>query len=242
MILLVGLGNPGAKYAQNRHNAGFQVIRAIVEAHRLGPERSKFSGALADGRVGGTRVLTLRPETFYNESGNTIAAAARFHKIEPDQIIVFHDEIDLAPGKVRIKQGGGLAGNNGLKSTAAHLGPDFWRVRIGVGHPGRKDAVTPFVLGDFSKAEREEWFDPLCQRIADHLPSLLPPTEESANKFMSAVCNPQTREPEKKRAPATGAKPTEKNRDGQGSAPTSAPAPATPFAEALKDLKSRPDE
>lgn len=242
MILLVGLGNPGAKYAQNRHNAGFQVIRAIVDRHNLGPERSKFSGALADGRIGGGRVLTLRPETFYNESGNAIAAAARFHKIEPDQIIVFHDEIDLAPGKVRIKQGGGLAGNNGLKSTAAHLGPDFWRVRIGVGHPGRKDAVTPFVLGDFSKAERQEWFDPLCERIADHLPLLLPPSEDTANKFMSAVCNPQSSEPKKSDPPAKGDTPRrQKHASEVPAAPSDAP-PSTPFAEALKPLKSRPDE
>lgn len=234
MFLLVGLGNPGAKYARNRHNAGFQVVDAIQRAHNLSAARAKFNGELADGTIGGERVLTLLPQTYYNESGNSVAAAARFHKIDVDHIIVFHDEIDLAPGKIRVKKGGGLAGNNGLRSTAAHMGPDFWRVRIGVGHPGRKDAVMPHVLGDFSKAEREGWFDELCERMATALPHMLPPSDDSAARFMSAVANPsggKSDRPAKEKSPRPPAVTVSPPK----------PKPTGPFADLLKPFKPTDD-
>ncbi|MEM9989080.1 MAG: aminoacyl-tRNA hydrolase, partial [Pseudomonadota bacterium] len=167
MLLLVGLGNPGVKHAAQRHNAGFMAVDAIAEAHGFSAPKSKFKGEIREGRIGNVRALTLKPQTFYNESGNSVKAAAQFYKVPLENIIVFHDEIDLAPGKMKMKLGGGLAGNNGLKSTAAHMGPDFWRVRLGIGHPGRKEAVTPFVLGDFSKAEKEDWLETTLSRLGD---------------------------------------------------------------------------
>lgn len=239
MILIVGLGNPGAKYARNRHNAGFQAIATMIDAHHLSPERSKHNALVADGMIGGQKVITLRPQTYYNESGNAVSAAARFHKIDVDNIIVFHDEIDLAPGKIRVKKGGGLAGNNGLRSTSAHLGPDFWRVRIGVGHPGRKDAVMPHVLGDFSKAEREGWFEELCERMATSLPLLLPPNEDSSNKFMSAVSNPPSARPAAR--PNTPAPKPPKAAKPAPSPPAEAEKPSSPFADILKALKPKDD-
>ncbi|MEM9810164.1 MAG: aminoacyl-tRNA hydrolase [Pseudomonadota bacterium] len=190
MFLLVGLGNPGSKYAGNRHNAGFMAVDAIAEDHGFPPFRSKFQAQTAEGRIGSERAVILKPQTYYNESGRAVQEAARFYKINPGAIFVFHDEIDLAPGKVRVKKGGGLAGNNGLKSIAAHLSPDVWRVRIGVGHPGSKDAVTHHVLKDFAKDEREGWFGDLLRAIGPAMTRLLPPTEENASRFMSALVQP----------------------------------------------------
>ena len=205
MILLVGLGNPGAKYARNRHNAGFHAVTAIAEHHGFGPERKKFNGLVREGTIDGQKVLILRPETFYNESGNAVGAAAKFYKIPVDNIIVFHDEIDLAPGKVRAKKGGGLAGNNGLRSINAHMGPDFWRVRIGVGHPGRKDAVTPWVLGDFSKAECADYYDETIDRMARAVGHLFSFDEAGTGRFMSGIAQPGAAatktEPEPKASP-----------------------------------------
>lgn len=190
MILLVGLGNPGAKYARNRHNAGFHAVEAIADSHGFAPARKKFKGLIREGTISGKKVLTLRPETYYNESGNAVAAAAKFYKIPVDEIVVFHDEIDLAPGKVRAKMGGGLAGNNGLRSINAHIGPDFWRVRIGIGHPGHKDRVTPFVLGDFSKAEYTDYYDETLARMGKAVSHLFSFDETGAGKFMSGIAQP----------------------------------------------------
>lgn len=190
MLLLVGLGNPGAKYAQNRHNAGCHAVEAIADAQAFGSERKKFQGAIREGALGGIKALTLCPETYYNESGNAVKAAAQFYKIPADHIVVFHDEIDLAPGKLRVKKGGGLAGNNGLRSINAHFGPDFWRVRIGIGHPGHKDRVTAFVLGDFSKAERADYYDDLLRGIGQAAPHLVGLDDAAAGRFMSAVVQP----------------------------------------------------
>ena len=167
MKLIVGLGNPGEKHARNRHNVGFMAVDAIAAAHGFGPWRRKFSGQVAEGRIGGEKVLLLKPETFMNDSGRAVAEAARFYKLAPADIIVVHDELDLAPGRVRVKTGGGHAGHNGLKSIIAHLGPDFHRLRIGIGHPGSKAAVTRHVLSDFSKSERA-WLQPLLAAIARH--------------------------------------------------------------------------
>lgn len=171
MRLLVGLGNPGGKYARNRHNVGYMAVDAIARAHGFGPWRGKFQGQIAEGRLGSEKVLLLKPETYMNLSGDSVRAAAAFYKLAPADIVVFHDELDLAPGKVRVKLGGGTAGHNGLRSIGAHLGPDFLRVRLGIGHPGHKDRVTPHVLGDFSKAD-EDWLADLLDGIADGAPAL----------------------------------------------------------------------
>ena len=159
MKLFVGLGNPGQKYEGNRHNVGFMALDSIADRNNLGPWRKRFHGLACDGTLDGERVLLLKPQGFYNDSGNPVREAAKFLKIKAADIIVFHDEIDLAPGKLRVKFGGGLAGNNGLRSINAQMGgPDFWRVRIGVGHPGDKNQVANYVLRDFAKADRD-WLE-----------------------------------------------------------------------------------
>jgi peptidyl-tRNA hydrolase, PTH1 family len=166
MRLLVGLGNPGARYTGNRHNIGFMVVEAIARRHSIGPWRRRFHGVAAEGPIGNERALLLLPGTYMNDSGLAVADAARFYKLEPGQIIVVHDELDLAPGKVRVKVGGGAAGHNGLRSITAHIGNDYKRVRVGVGHPGDKDLVLNYVLADFAKSERP-WVEALCDVIAD---------------------------------------------------------------------------
>ena len=172
MRLLVGLGNPGAVYAHNRHNIGYMAADEIVRRHGFSAWRAKFHGLAAEGTVNGEKLLLLKPGTYMNLSGQSVAAAARFHKIDNGDIVVLHDDLDLLPGKVRIKRGGGAGGHNGLKSIDAHLGNDYWRVRLGIGHPGDKLLVTPWVLGDFAKAD-ETWLEPLLAALAAHLPSLL---------------------------------------------------------------------
>ncbi len=159
--LWVGLGNPGAQYALHRHNAGFMVIDTVAAVHGFGPVQKKFSGWLQEGRIGGAKVLLLKPATFMNDSGRAVSEALRFYKLEMDALCVFHDELDLAPFKLKVKQGGGTAGHNGLRSIDQHLGPDFRRVRIGIGHPGHKDRVTGYVLGNYAKAE----MDPLADML-----------------------------------------------------------------------------
>jgi len=167
MRLLAGLGNPGPQYAGNRHNVGFMVVDAIARRHNIGPWRRRFQGVAAEGPIGGERVILLKPETFMNESGRAVAEAAHFYKIDVGHIVVFHDEIDLPPAKVRVKTGGGIAGHNGLRSISSHVGNDYRRVRVGVGHPGARELVYPYVLGDFAKAERP-WVEALCDIFADN--------------------------------------------------------------------------
>jgi peptidyl-tRNA hydrolase, PTH1 family len=181
MLIIVGLGNPGAKYAGNRHNFGFRAVDAIAERWNFGPERSKFQGLAREGSIdtpnGAVKALILKPQTYYNDSGLSAAAALKFYKLEPHNLVVFYDEIDLAPGRFRMKAGGGAAGNNGVRSLTAHIGPYFRRGRLGTGHPGHKDRVQGFVLSDFSKAE-EAWARPLCQAIADAAPLLAADEDE----------------------------------------------------------------
>jgi peptidyl-tRNA hydrolase, PTH1 family len=153
MLLLVGLGNPGARYIGNRHNIGFMALQAIAKRHGLAPWRRRFQGVACEGQIGGERVLLLLPGTYMNESGRAVGEAAQFYKLAPEAITVFHDEIELPPGKVRVKVGGGVAGHNGLRSISEHVGNDYRRVRIGVGHPGHKDLVEHYVLSDFAKGE-----------------------------------------------------------------------------------------
>jgi PTH1 family peptidyl-tRNA hydrolase len=167
MRLIVGLGNPGSGYAGNRHNIGFMVVDAVRKRHGIGPWRRRFQGLAAEGPLGGERILLLLPGTFMNDSGRAVAEAANFYKLALPDIVVVHDELDLAPGKVRVKTGGGSAGHNGLRSISSHIGNDYRRVRIGIGHPGAKELVHPYVLSDFAKSERD-WVETLCDVIADN--------------------------------------------------------------------------
>jgi len=167
MLLLVGLGNPGARYAGNRHNVGFLAVQEIAKRHGLGPWRRRFAGVACEGPLGGVRTLLLLPGTYMNESGRAVAEAAHFYKLSPADIAVFHDEIDLPPGKVRVKIGGGIAGHNGLRSISEHIGNDYRRVRIGVGHPGDKDMVQHYVLNDFAKSDRG-WVEALIAIIGQN--------------------------------------------------------------------------
>jgi len=156
MQLWVGLGNPGAQYAMHRHNVGFMALDTIADMHGFGPVQKKFQGWLQEGRIGHEKILLLKPATYMNESGRSVGEAMRFYKLGMDALTVFHDELDLAPFKVKVKQGGGHAGHNGLRSIDQHLGPDFRRVRLGIGHPGHKDRVTGYVLGNYAKAEIDD--------------------------------------------------------------------------------------
>ena len=162
MQLWVGLGNPGAQYALHRHNVGFMAADVMAEMHGFGPVQKKFQGWLQEGRIGGEKVLLLKPATFLNVSGRSVGEALRFYKLGIEALTVFHDELDLAPFKVKVKTGGGTAGHNGLRSIDQHLGPDFRRVRIGIGHPGHKDRVTGHVLGNYAKAEIDDLTDMLA--------------------------------------------------------------------------------
>ena len=191
MHLLVGLGNPGTRYVDNRHNIGFLAVEEIARRHGFGPWRKSFQGEVSEGRLGGGKVLLLKPQTYMNESGRAAGEAARFYKLDPEAVTVFYDEIDLAPGKVKVKRGGGAAGHNGIRSLIAHLGPEFQRVRLGVGHPGRKDLVQHYVLSDFAKAD-DAWLDPLLEAVADNTELLLREeddgeAEKARGLFMSRV-------------------------------------------------------
>jgi PTH1 family peptidyl-tRNA hydrolase len=167
MFLFVGLGNPGRAYAGNRHNIGFMAVDAIAREHGISTFRSRFQGQAAEGPLGADRVILLKPATYMNESGRAVAEAAKFYKIPLDNIVVFHDELDLAPGKLRVKKGGGNAGHNGLRSITAHMGNDYRRVRLGIGHPGDKALVHNYVLSDFAKSEAG-WVETLCDAVARH--------------------------------------------------------------------------
>lgn len=172
MLLWVGLGNPGAEHARQRHNIGFMAVDAIARRHGFGPWRKRFRGEAAEGMLGGERVLALKPLTFMNGSGEAVQPAAGFHKVPPDDITLFYDELDLAPGRVRVKRGGGAAGHNGIRDTQRALGtPEFWRVRLGIGHPGMKEKVTGHVLGNFARVD-QPWLDGLLDAVADAAPLL----------------------------------------------------------------------
>jgi PTH1 family peptidyl-tRNA hydrolase len=169
MLIIAGLGNPGAKYEKNRHNIGFMAVDEIARRWRFGSDRAKFQSVISEGEIEGRKILLMKPQTFMNNSGNAVGEAARFYKIPPADIIVFHDEIDLAPGRFRMKTGGGAAGQNGVRSLISQLGADFRRARMGIGHPGEPQLVMPHVLGDFHKAE-QPWLEALLNACADALP------------------------------------------------------------------------
>ena len=196
MLLLAGLGNPGPKYAGNRHNIGFMAVDEIVRRHGFARFRARFQALVATGNIAGRKVMAMKPTTFMNDSGRAIGAALRFHKLAPADLVVVYDELDLEPGKLRVKHGGGNAGHKGLQSLDAHIGPDYWRVRIGIGHPGDKRLVESYVLKDFAKAERPR-FRRLVRAIAEAWPSLVAGDE---NRFMNKVVT--LTEPPRRRAPA----------------------------------------
>src|SRR5262245_18099338 len=183
MLVFAGLGNPGARYQHNRHNVGFMAADAIHRRHSFSPWSKKFQALVAEGRLGDHKVLLIKPQTMMNLSGQAVGEALRFYKLEPADLTVFYDEIDLAPGKVRIKKGGGAGGHNGIRSIDGHIGQDYRRVRIGVGHPGVKEMVHPHVLGDFAKADRE-WLDPLLEALADNADML---AKGDDNGFMNKL-------------------------------------------------------
>ncbi|MEM7059792.1 MAG: aminoacyl-tRNA hydrolase [Pseudomonadota bacterium] len=183
VILIAGLGNPGSQYAGHRHNIGFMALDRAAADHGFGTWRSKFQGEIAEGRLSGKRVVLLKPMTFMNESGRAVGEAARFLKIDAADVIVIHDELDLAPGKCRVKSGGGHAGHNGLRSIHAHIGAEYARVRLGIGHPGRKELVSGYVLHDFARAD-QDWLDDLMRGVSDGLPKLI---EGDAAGFQNAV-------------------------------------------------------
>lgn len=224
MLLLVGLGNPGDKYRRHRHNVGFMAVDAIADAHRFGPARKKFQGEIREGEFSGDKAIALKPSTYMNDSGLSVGAAMRFYKLTPADVVVFHDELDLAAGKIKAKLGGGNAGHNGLRSIDEHIGNDFRRVRIGISHPGDKTRVTGHVLGDFAKAD-QEWLDPLLAAIASAAPFLA----AGDARFATAVA--QTLAPPRPKKEAPDAAPRATTARSEDAAPTA-------LGEALKKLKS----
>lgn len=200
MIILAGQGNPGPRYAGNRHNVGFMAIDAIADRWRFGPERSRFQSLAREGEIdtpaGPQKVLLLKPQTFYNESGRAVGEALKFYKLTPADLVLFYDEIDLAPGRFRMKTGGGAAGNNGVRSVTAHIGPDFRRARLGVGHPGHKDRVQGHVLSDFHKVD-QTWVADLLRAAADALPLLVGGEDERYQNEVMRLAPAEKADPRK---------------------------------------------
>jgi PTH1 family peptidyl-tRNA hydrolase len=225
MKLFVGLGNPGAEYAFNRHNVGFMAVDAIAATHGFPAWRKRFQGATAEGKLGRQRALLLKPQTFMNESGRCVGDAVCFYKLDLSDVIVFHDELDLTPGKVRVKVGGGVAGHNGLRSITAHIGNDYVRVRIGIGHPGSKEVVVHHVLNNFAKADRD-WLKPLLGAIAKAAPDL---ANGANDKFQSFIAHAMHMEVE---AADKQPEPTPRQRKASPRISSERPAPAEgPFGK-----------
>lgn len=247
MRLFVGLGNPGAKYAANRHNIGWMAVDRLAEDHGFAPWRSKFQGRVTEGMLGREKVVLLKPETFMNLSGQSVGEAMRFFKLTSDDVVVFHDEIDLAPGKLRTKTGGGHAGHNGLRSMHQHVGPDYHRVRMGVGHPGHKDRVPGYVLSDFAKADRE-WLDDMLRGVSDGAAAL---AEGDTARFSNAVAlrmappRPSTRQRRPGDGATTNGAKTQAPKAGNTAKPATKPAtppadqPDAPVRSALQRLADR---
>jgi PTH1 family peptidyl-tRNA hydrolase len=233
MLLFAGLGNPGTQYANHRHNVGFMAADAIARRHSFSPWTKKFQGLIAEGKIGDEKIILVKPQTYMNKSGQSVGEALRFYKLEPSALTVFYDELDLAPGKVRVKIGGGAGGHNGIRSIDGHLSREYRRVRIGIGHPGVKEMVTHHVLGDFAKADRP-WLDPLLEAIADNAELLVKGDDGSfMNKLTLAL-------PPDKKSAAEADRPVPKGQSHIRQARASAPAlkvPETgPMAAMLRKL------
>jgi PTH1 family peptidyl-tRNA hydrolase len=239
MLLFVGLGNPGAEYAGHRHNIGFMAVDAIAARHGFSPFRAKFQGLLADGRLGGEKVLLLKPQTFMNLSGQAVGQAARFHKLDIGDVVVFHDELDLAPGKVKVKTGGGAAGHNGLRSLDSHLGNAYRRVRMGIGHPGDRARVHGWVLSNFARADRD-WLDPLLDAVAARADLL---AEGRDSDFMSKVAQ-DTRPPKPPKTDKASPPKAAESATGTEADPAPEASTADPrlsLGDALRRALGRPD-
>jgi len=211
-LLIAGLGNPGEKYARHRHNAGFMAVDAIADNHRFGPWRKRFQGLVADGTISGRKTLLLKPMTYMNERGRAVGEAMRYLKLPEDALVVIHDELDLAPGKIRVKTGGGDAGHNGLRSITATLGPDYRRLRIGIGHPG-KAAVLNWALHDFSKADRE-WFEPLLEAISKSASYFAKDDDPGFMNRVALLTKPAEPEEKSAKTPKEPEQKKDKNPDG----------------------------
>lgn len=231
MQLLVGLGNPGDKYRNNRHNIGFMAVDAIAERHRFPSFRKKFKGFVAEGEITGERVLLLKPDTFMNDSGDSVVQAQKFFKLEPGQITVFYDELDLTPGKVRVKVGGGNGGHNGLRSIDPQVGTGYRRVRLGIGHPG-KEFVTPHVLGDFSNAERA-WLEALLDAVAEHAGLLV---RGDDNGFMNKLALLGVGKEAETNSPAPAARAQSHIRAARQAAPSAKLPETGPMAAMLRKI------
>ncbi|GHD53907.1 peptidyl-tRNA hydrolase [Thalassobaculum fulvum] len=221
MLLFVGLGNPGPSYEGNRHNIGFMAIEEIARHHGFGPWRSRFQGLVAEGTIAGHKVLALKPLTYMNESGRSVGEAVRFFKLEPSAVYVFYDELDLVPGKMRVKTGGGAGGHNGIRSIDRHIGQAYHRIRLGIGHPGDKAKVHGYVLSDFAKAERTSWLPVLIDSVAREVPALVDGDE---GRFMSRVAHAVFPPPPKPDTPKP-ARPEPIKSDPAMTASTDAPQP-----------------
>lgn len=230
MKLWVGLGNPGAKYAQNRHNIGFMALDRIAEEHGFSPWKTRFQGQIVEGRLGSEKLLLLKPQTFMNLSGQAVGEAMRYHKLDAGDVTVFHDELDLAPGKCRLKQGGGHAGHNGLRSIIGHIGEGFARVRLGIGHPGRKDLVSHYVLHDFARADAD-WLDDLLRGIAEGAVHL---AGGDGARFQNAVA---ARVAPARNASTQGEKPATRKPSESAPSPP-APGQTTPPESAAPDTRN----
>ncbi|MDF2370086.1 MAG: aminoacyl-tRNA hydrolase [Rhizobiaceae bacterium] len=237
MLLIAGLGNPGPRYAKQRHNIGFMAADAIARRHSFSSWTRKFKAEIAEGQLGDQKVLLIKPQTFMNLSGEAVGEIMRFYKLAPADLIVIYDELDLLPGKVRLKTGGGHGGHNGIKSIDAHCGKDYRRLRIGIGHPGSKERVNAHVLGDFAKADAQ-WLDPLLEAIGDNSPMLAAGDNSSfLNKLTLAVGNGSTDKKEPKKPSAKGKSHIHAAR---GNAPGKPPQ-SGPMADMLKRLFGKKD-
>lgn len=230
MKLFVGLGNPGAKFAGNRHNIGYMAVERIAADHGFGPWRKGFQGQVSEGRLGSEKVILLKPETFMNLSGQSVGEALRFYKLTPAEMTVFHDELDLAPAKVRVKTGGGHAGHNGLRSIHAHIGEAYGRVRLGIGHPGHKDAVAGYVLHDFAKAD-QDWLDDVLRGVSDGAAAL---AAGDTARFQNAVAL-RTAPPRS----STGTQAAAESEARPDPTPASEPAPETEPRSPMQRLLDR---
>lgn len=238
MLLIVGLGNPGPKYQKHRHNVGFMAVDAIIDRHNFSKSQNKFKSEVYEGKLAGEKVLILKPQTFMNVSGEAVGEAMRFYKLTPDDVIVFHDELDLVAGKTRIKRGGSHGGHNGLRSIDAHCGKDYQRVRIGIGHPGNKSRVNSHVLGDFAKSDYE-WLDPLLDTIAEHIEMLARDDAAGLMNKIALAIGSETEASKKKDASmkTSGAqKPKAKSHIHQARQATPTTQASGPMAEMLKKL------